>query len=65
MSKHLHRAASIEYRGKADSVYVTCLCNEVLCVGVWFYKAPPGWAKRPWPLLMQAIDSFLASWHKR
>lgn len=57
---HLHRAGSIHYRGKPDSVYVECVdCNHEECVGVWWTKPPPGWDKAHWPYLMETIETFL------
>lgn len=59
---HAHRAGKIEYRGKVDSVYITCLyCSHVECVGVWFTKPPKGWSKKHWPKLQAAICLYLDS----
>lgn len=64
---HTHYAGKIEYRGKADSVYITCLhCDKIECVGTWCTTPYKGWSKRQWPRLIEAITIYLSSfeWYK-
>ena len=57
-----HRAVSMEFRGKRDSVYITCECGFVDCIGNWYDKPPRGWDKEQWPRLIEGIQMFLDSW---
>lgn len=60
--RHTHRASSIEYRGKADSVYITCWCGKVEFAALWYETAPKGWSRRQWPKLIEAVRLYLESW---
>lgn len=60
-----HRVSQIEYRGKTDSVYVTCGCGKVECFATWWDQPPKGWSKRQWPRLIEAIRLYLRSLHPR
>jgi hypothetical protein len=47
---HLHRAHRYRYRGKPDSVTITCRCGETEVVGTWYITALAGWDPDHWRL---------------
>lgn len=61
---HIHKAHSIHWRGKVDSVYVDCECGATECIGVWFDRPPKNWSKKQWSLLHESILYFLDSFNR-
>lgn len=58
--KHKHVVGKIEYRGKEDSIYITCItCEHIECVGVWFENPPKNWSEVEWEEMKFAISSYL------
>ena len=60
--KHMHYAGNISYRGKDDSVYISCeICDKEECIAIWHFKPPKGWSKKQWPKLRASICLYLDS----
>jgi hypothetical protein len=59
--EHIHRATSICYRSKQDSVIIECRCGAREIVADWYDKPIDGWSESQWPKLIIAIRCFLES----
>ena len=56
-----HRVVKIEVGSSLDTFNITCFCGKFECCGTWWTTAPKGWAKRPWPKVVQSAELLLQS----
>ena len=71
-TKHKHFIYKIEYRGKADSVDVECVCGHKECFALWDWDAtaedeestcPKGWDRQYWDQSGRLVSNFLDLTH--